>query len=293
MKKAVFIGFNALGDTLCTTPVLSAFRESNPDTFIIYIVQNATFCRVLDGNPHVDLVLYNQFMYLYGLTKYSPEWVALLPLDLRETTSLYRFDVRLVCSKGESFNERISVGFSKLLNIPIRSTRPVVVLSAEERRLARVFADKPYVVFSMHSVSNPAREDGRGAVKDWPRENWLCLARQIQGWGDFDVIAVGSEDDPRLAAQGVRHLYGLPIKVVAALLENAACVVTLENGLAHLAAAVDAPTVQIYSDVVPRGWASPAEATRWRMFYGDPHAISCEEVGAAVKSFLSERGASP
>lgn len=293
MKKAVFLGFNALGDTLCTTPVLRAFREANPDTFVIYVVQNATFCRVLEGNPDVDLVLYNQLMYLHGLTKYSPEWVASLPLDLRETTNLYRLDIRFVCSKPESFTEHISVGFSKLLNIPIRSTRPIVVLSAGERRQARAFVDKPYVVLSMHSVSNPARKDGRGQVKDWPRENWLCLAKQIQGWGDFDVIAVGSENDPQFATPGVRNLYGLPIKVAAALLENAACVVTLENGLAHLAAAVDAPTVQIYSDVLALGWAYPAEATRWRTLYGDPLAISCDEVGAAVKSVLFERGAQP
>lgn len=285
------MGFNALGDTLCTTPVIRAFREANPDTFIIYLVQNAPFCRVLDGNPHIDLVLYNETMYCYGLTKYSPDWLTSLPFDLKEPAKLYRFDIRLVCTSAERFEEHISVGFSKMLGIPINSTRPVVVVSAEEERLARTFVSKPYVILSMHSVSNPVRKDGQGAAKDWPRENWLCLAKQIHDWGDFDVIAVGAEKDAQYPSPLIRNLYGLPIKIVAALLQNAACVVTLENGLAHLAAGVDAPTVQIYSNIVPLGWANAAEATRRRVFYGDPQQFSCQEVVAAVKETIFEGGA--
>ena len=289
MKKAVFMGFNALGDTLCTTPVIRAFKEANPDTFVIYLVQNAPFCRVLDDNPYIDLVLYNEMLYIHGLTNFSDEWLATLPLDLKEAANLYRFDIRLVCTSKEKFEEHISVGFSKLLNIPISSTRPVVSVSAREQRVAQSFVPKPYVIFSMHSLSNPAREDGQGLVKDWPYENWLCLAKQIQSWGDFDVIAIGSEKDPQHVSPLMRNLYGLPIKIVAALLQNAACVVTLENGLAHLAAAVDAPTVQIYSNIVPLGWANASEASRRRVFYGDPLKLSCQEVVTAVKEMVCER----
>ena len=59
-------------------------------------------------------------------------------------------------------------------------------------------------------------------------------------------------------------LYGLPIKVVAALLEKAACVVTLESGIGHLAYAVGARTVVIYSNMMPREWAQPADLGKVR-----------------------------
>ncbi|MEK7405351.1 MAG: glycosyltransferase family 9 protein [Acidobacteriota bacterium] len=284
MKKAVFIGHNALGDTLCTTPVIRAFRGANPEVFIIYVVQNAGFCRVLDGNPDIDLVLYNEWMYLHGMTRFSQEWLHSLPLDLAETTLLYQFDIRQVCTTAEAFQEHISIGFSKLLGIPIESVRPVVTISPEEERLARCFTAMPYVVFSMHSIANPLLDNGQGRAKDWPPENWLCLAGQIRNWGDFDVIAVGSEKDTQTASPLIRNLYGLPIKIVAALLREAACVVTLENGIAHLCAAVDAPTVEIYSDIVPRAWANPAESTCCRVFFGNPREIGCAEIAAAVKS---------
>lgn len=288
MNKAVFLGFNALGDTLCTTPVLRSFRSSNPGTFIICVVQNAGFCRVLDGNPHIDLVLYSEWMYIHGLTRYNDEWVRSLPLDLDEPVNLYRFDIGSVCSTAEAFREHISKGFSRLLGIPIDSIKPVVRLSDEDRRIAARFSPRPYVVFSMHSVANPPRTDGDGRVKDWPSENFDRLARHLHSSG-FDVIAVGAEGEARAGLPYVRDLYGLPIKVVAALLENATCVVTLENGVAHLAAAVDAPTVELYSTVVPLEWANPAESPRARVIYDDLRNISCDQVIAEVESTIGCR----
>ena len=56
---AIFVGFNALGDTLCTTPVIRAYRRRYPRARISYIVQGAPYTRVLDANPDIDLVLYS------------------------------------------------------------------------------------------------------------------------------------------------------------------------------------------------------------------------------------------
>ena len=293
MKKAIFLGYNALGDTLCTTPAVRAFRLANPETFIVYVTHNAGYCRVLDGNPDIDLVLYNEYLQHKGLDDFSPEWLQSLPLDLQETTNLYHFDLKRVCTRQEAFQEHISRAFASLLELPIESTRPIVALGEQERRAALGFVRRPYVVFSMHSVSNPEREDGQGRAKDWPFERWAQLAESISAEGDYDVIAVGSEFDPRLSTPSLRSLYGLPIKVLAALLAEAHCVVTLENGVAHLAAAVDAPTVEFYSDLMPPGWATPEGVSWWRMLRGDPRDISCDAVMSAVREALEARHAKP
>jgi ADP-heptose:LPS heptosyltransferase len=76
---------------------------------------------------------------------------------------------------------------------------------------------------------------------------------------------------------------------VAALLEGAAIVITLENGIGHLTHAVDAPMVMIYADIVPRGWANPVEASCCEVLYGDPRTISAERVIAAAEAVM--RGA--
>jgi ADP-heptose:LPS heptosyltransferase len=85
---------------------------------------------------------------------------------------------------------------------------------------------------------------------------------------------------------GVRSLHGLPIKIVAALLEEAECVITLENGIAHLCSAVDAHMVEIYSTMVPLVWAFPREMTHVEAIYENPRLVSVERVLGAVERVL-------
>jgi ADP-heptose:LPS heptosyltransferase len=286
---SVFLGYNALGDTLCTTPVLRAFRALHPEHFIIYVVQNAPYCRVLDGNPEVDLVIYSEWLNQHGLTPFNQDWFDRLPLDLSETAMLYRFDIQQVCSSIEAFHSHISEGFSRLLRTPITSTSPVLAQSKLERRTARRFWRGPCVIFSMHSNANPSRTNGVGGAKEWPAERWQELADRLRKDLALEIIAVGAEHDPRPALRDVRCLYGLPIKVIAALLDQAACVVTLENGLAHLAAAVDAAMVELYSTLVPLAWAFPSEMTALEVIYRDPLEVPVDEVLYAIKDVIQRK----
>ena len=289
MRKAVFVGYNALGDTLCTTPALRAFRRSHPDAFIVYLVQNSTFCRVLDGNPDVDLVLYNEVMYAnQGLENLGEDWLRSLPFDIREDTRLYHFDLKQAVTHNDHFQQHIAQNFARLIDVQIDSTRPTIVVTDEERRVARAFVDRPYVVFSLHSVTNPEREKGGDRIKDWPAQNWFELAHTIRHTMNWDVIAVGAENNPQYQTELVRNLYGLPVKVVAALIEGAACLVTLENGLAHMAAGLDASTVQIFPDAVPLAWAQHQGMTRWKMLHGDPRQLPAGTVFAAVREIADE-----
>jgi ADP-heptose:LPS heptosyltransferase len=284
MKKAFFMGWNALGDTLCTTPAVRAFRKANPDTFIVYVVQNAPYCRVLDGNPDIDLVIYNEHLWVHGMNGFTMEWFHSLPLDIDEPTTLYHFDMDKLCSQEASFHEHIAVGLARLLQLRIDSVRPVVRITKEERRIAKSFVRRPYVVFSRHSNANPRNGDGTGA-KDWPDKNWRLLAHYLHG-RKMDVISVGAETNAPFASPHARDLHGLPIKILAALIEGAACLVTLENGIAHLGAAVDVPMVEVYSKIVPLAWAYPAEMKRKQVIYEVPQRVTCEEVVEAVKRVI-------
>jgi ADP-heptose:LPS heptosyltransferase len=97
---------------------------------------------------------------------------------------------------------------------------------------------------------------------------------------------VGAETDTRFRSPVARDLYGLPIKVLAALLEGAACLVTLENGIAHLGAALDVPMVELYSKIVPLAWAYPKEMTQLEVIYDHPSRVPYECVLRAVQTLL-------
>lgn len=285
--RAIFVGFNALGDTLCTTPTIRAYRRRHPDAHITYIVQSTPFTRVLDGNPDIDVVLYSEFLSRYGMTRFSIDWLYQQPIDFTRAATLLRFDMNLVCTSKEAFEVHIAQGFSTLLQLPIESVRPIVRVMPEDRAHAAALVRGPYVVLSMHSNANPARAGGEGGVKDWPVDRCEALCGYLRQHGFADIVAIGSEFDERRASPMWRNLYGLPIKTVAALLQDAALVVTLENGIGHLAHAVDAPMVMLYSTIVPLGWANPAEATRCRVIYSDIWTVTLDEVIAAVDAVVA------
>ncbi len=290
METAVFLGLNALGDTLCTTPVLRAFRRAHPHVRMAYVVHAAPYCHILDGNPDVDVLIYHEGLLHRGLDICDNAWVHSLPLDLSGGGALYRLDLHAACTTAATFHAHISHAFARLLSIPLDSVRPVIVLHEQDRRHARACTRGPYALLSMHSRANPPRPDGRGKVKDWPLDRWTTLAGTLRAAG-LEVLCIGSEADERYPIPGTRHLYGLPIRTVAALIDEAAVFVTLENGLAHMAAAVDAPTVLLYSNIVPLVWARPAESTRCQIVYGDPFDASVDTVWSLVERTLAERRA--
>lgn len=284
--RAIFVGFNALGDTLCTTPTIRAYRRMHPGAHITYIVQSAAFTRVLDGNPDIDVVLYSEFLARYGMSRFSLEWVYQQPLDFTEPATLYHFDMNQVCTTHEAFEQHIARGLSALVRIPIDGVRPIVHVSAEERTLAARMVRRPYAVLSMHSNANPRRANADGGEKDWPQERFEAVSLYLRQRGFADVIAVGSEFDPRRTSPMWRNLYGLPIKIVAALIQDAALVLTLENGIGHLAHGVDAPMVMLYSPIVPLGWANPIEASHCEVLYEDPTRIPPDAVISAAETVL-------
>jgi ADP-heptose:LPS heptosyltransferase len=284
--RAIFVGFNALGDTLCTTPAVRAYRRLHPGAHIAYITQSAAFTRVLDGNPDIDLLLYSEHLSRYGLTRFSIEWLYQQPLDFTEPATMYLFDMNQVCTTKEAFEEHIATGLSRLVKIPIDSVRPVVHVTDQERIAAAKIASGRYAVLSMHSNSNPKRTDGPGRAKDWPAERFEAVCRDLRSRGIDDIVAVGAELDERRPSPMWRNLHGLPIKIVAALLQDASIVITLENGIGHLAHAVDAPTVMIYANIVPRGWAYPVEASCCEVLYDDPSRIPVDAVIAAAQRVM-------
>ncbi len=287
MRQIVFVSANLLGDCLCTTPTVRAFRRKHPDAFITYIAQNEEHCRILEGNPDIDRVFFSDELAGSGLEIVDDSFLRSLGIDFNEPPQVYLFDVHaLHRSRPDVFQDHICRGFARMAGVAVDSVRPVVSISAAERLAARALMRGRTIVLGMHTTSPVVGRDRESAMKDWLYERWLDLARQLQTLG-FDVIAVGGPKDMAITSRYFRNLYGLPIKTIAALLAEAACVITVESGLSHLCHAVDAPSVLIFSRDVPLVWTRPEEATRCRVIYDDLRLITCERVMAAVQLVLS------
>ena len=119
--------------------------------------------------------------------------------------------------------------------------------------------------FGIRPPAGPWGVDGPSAVlvpcasrpeKLWPEPHWIALGQRLQQAGLVPVLVWGN-DAERARAERIAAGCGgavppfLSVAGMAAVLGQARCVVGLDTGFSHLAAAFGAPTIGIYCDHEP------------------------------------------
>jgi heptosyltransferase-2 len=166
------------------------------------------------------------------------------------------------------------------LGVPVRRTRPSLVVSAEARArrdLRAAGAGWPgtgveraalpgYVV--LNAGGRPA------SAKAWPAASWAALAAELAGHGRRLVLAAGPGEEAALdpvvaavtAAAGADVLALVdPVSdlgELAAWIEAADVVVTADSGPRHLAVALGRPLAVVAGPTDPRHTADHLERTR-------------------------------
>jgi ADP-heptose:LPS heptosyltransferase len=139
--------------------------------------------------------------------------------------------------------------------------------------------------------------------REWPVERFAAVARDLTSRGLPVVLTGGTADRQR--AERTAELAGLPPVAVlagrlplgdfAAVVADAALVVTADTGAGHLASAYRRPSVVIFGPAPPEAWGPPpgphvalthADLRRGEPFVDEPDpallAVTVEEVLAAV-----------
>jgi heptosyltransferase-1 len=103
-------------------------------------------------------------------------------------------------------------------------------------------ARKPYALL----LTMTSRDD-----KLWPEERWRALGHWLEGKGQHCVLPWGTEEERRRCARIATAIPGavvpqhMPLAGLARLARDAHCVIGVDTGLAHLAAALDVPHVPV------------------------------------------------
>lgn len=92
--------------------------------------------------------------------------------------------------------------------------------------------------------------------KLWPEARWVAVGRKLRSAGLVPVVLWGSEAEQTMAERIAADCSGtvppfLKVAEMTALLAQARCVVGLDTGFSHLAAALGRPVVGIYCDHEP------------------------------------------
>lgn len=125
------------------------------------------------------------------------------------------------------------------------------------------------------------------AEKEWPEDRWISLAQALSQQG-FDVLLPwGTEAEharsARIAAQveRARVLDRTTLDVTARHIAAASCVIGVDTGLLHLAAALSVPLVAIFTATEP-GLTGPMGAGPLAVVGGKGKVPSVEDVLAAL-----------
>jgi len=136
--------------------------------------------------------------------------------------------------------------FSQAFGYPLPDSAPDFGLSRQQ--FAENTFKEPYLVF-LHGTT--------WASKQWPETYWVELAKKAAEAGYRIKISGGSQEEvdraERIASQcdAVDVYPFLKITEMAVLLANAKGAAAVDTGFAHLAAAMNLPTVSIYGSTNP------------------------------------------
>ena len=293
-----------LGDFLFTTPAIRAYKQRLPEgDELVAAVGNEQFMKIAEGNPYIDKLVYiseaQHKTLIAKYTKYDDKdtYKGLGKLVEFPTKSGDK-EMGCVLEVGKAFNwcskhpkltqlevggvkkpfvvvPHFSYGFADQLGVNIDSTHYDICLTEEEIQEGRDYLsnkyEKPVILCaalsksctSRHSLTHPGEPDF-SANKMLSAEIWNTVVEEMKG--DYDFVFVAGPSEPLIAINAPWE-QGLPIRKVTSMCKASKAVVSIDTGVGHLAAGVDANIVSICA-AVPRSLTS-IEHTRGKYYCVD------------------------
>ena len=221
-----------IGDTLLATPAIRAWKRAHRGGRLTVCCPDCgSAYQVLLHNPYVD-----------ALVVAAGEEASRLP------GAHVALDPVAALAEAWATGKPFARCYARMLGVEIDSLRYDYTITPDEREAGRetcraLGEHRPVVLVARHSVSCTSNDPAVGrANKCVDNAGWIRCADWL-GRRGYVAVAIGSRDeaeDPRYARWPGRVLYGQPLRLVAAACAASAGVLTVDNGIRHLAAAAGA-----------------------------------------------------
>jgi ADP-heptose:LPS heptosyltransferase len=228
-------GCNALGDTLCATPIVRKISKSyNRKVHVI-----SKHPDLFKNSPYVDRnIPYTDEEF----DRVNKEYEVMSTFDIS-------YKENGVCNKHNTMDIRQF----HAINLGFMLTKNEMTLDYLPNDVSLPDLPKKYVL--IHPVQN-------WESRTWPIKNWQMLTQLLNEKG-VHVISVG-KDSSELGGSNVdKPVFDFPIKLgynlmnqtsidqTWHLINNSSCFVTMDSGLLHLAGTTDAKIIQLGSSIDP------------------------------------------
>ena len=214
----------------------------------------ASSCRKMHGGPSTAI----SFAHFCTIDDAEVGSIGMQQLGKFSFTS-FRCDVQ-GCFEAITFN----VGIRSVLQKQLEDFRRAVVDCIMQRCPAVEILPCIYDVFASHFFQQIADVEYiialHGTSRDsklWPVENWIALGRELAKqnlqlalpWASEAELTRANHIQSQLPNSTV--LPKLSILQVAGMISHAKAAIGVDTGLSHLAAALNIPTIAIYTDTNP------------------------------------------
>jgi heptosyltransferase-3 len=276
-RRIGLLKLTAIGDTVLLSAVIDDLAAAFPRADLVLLTgpENAAVAALIDGSH--DVVVLDA----------TRPWRAIrelrgLGLDvLLDFGSWSRLEAILAALAGPAYSvgfrtagqarhscQDASVDHSDEVHELVNFRRLVATLGVEGSAVPRLRPpgvlddrDRPIVPYA---VLHPWPSGYRSQLKEWPERRWVELAQQLAGAG-LGVVLTGGPADTASSGQLAAACVGAGIDVldtagrlslaeVLDLVAEAECVVSVNTGIMHMAAASGAPTVALNG---------PTSVVRW------------------------------
>jgi len=253
--KALFKSVNLIGDALNISPALRAWIKQQPDIVEVYVqTLNDHVAPLYKGMVRDFLENYDEdrprklktFCTVYD--RPSGEW------DVDHT-----FDVNAAFKLSDQKRQHLATSYADLLGVKIGDTKfdlkPIYIpdyTHSGEIPLSTI--PEGLILVSMFSASCTSRDPKIGVPnKMLPWEKWKPILKYIrERFPTTPIRFLGASTDmvPNGYAMGLveagEYMLGIPLNRLALIMQKAKLLVTIDNGMAHLAATQETPTFEMY-----------------------------------------------
>ena len=167
----------------------------------------------------------------------------------REALASYAYHTGIQVAKNLHAITRLRLLFAAALNYPLPNSEPDFGIDHQRLPRSELTLPKPYLVF-LHATT--------WSSKHWPESYWQQLLQIALGKGYHPVLPWGNEQE-RQQALRIAQTHSpdsvlatkLTLRQLTPLLADAAGMVGVDTGLAHLGAALGTPNITLYGSTTP------------------------------------------
>jgi glycosyl transferase family 9 (putative heptosyltransferase) len=260
MPRALFTSKNLIGDSLYVQPALEAWSKEHEGWDIDFLTLNDHIAPLYMGMGIPNLKL----IFERGEVVYDFE---------------FEFQVNQAFSLGDKEHIHISTAYGKMLGYEISPNQRVKFIPSGEDD-----HEKGLILLSMYSNSCASRKKQLpNKMISWA--HWWHIVTVLRQLGRVGVLG-GPGERVGLQFSEDEYYTGFPLEKVARMLRDAKLLVTIDNGMGHLAASQGTPTILFYPQCLSQSWIVPAGNQKLFVLQMDPTRISVTDASVFVREAL-------